>query len=99
MKIEPRTLEEQQRLSAKMRDPKVIEHMFARSLLATPASPDQVQRFLVFAPPEIPILIKGLTARAPGNPGFLDVNAKRDNERIVAGLVGALLALETGTSR
>lgn len=99
MRINTRTLDEQERMNAKMRDPKVVEYMFARALLATPATPDQVRRFLASAPPEIIILIASLIARVPGDLRILDVNAQRDTDRIVAGLIGALLALKTGASR
>lgn len=81
-----RTTEEQQLLNARMRRDDVREYALQKAMHAQPAAPDEVKTFLRTAPPEVLILLDGLTVRAD-EPSEVD---RERNDRIVAGVVGWL---------
>lgn len=89
MTIYNRTEEEQQRLNSYMRRKDVLERILFQSLHAAPASQAQTKRFLAAAPPEVFVLLNGLTS----SPSSVAADAEPLYEnRIVQGFVGLAMA-------
>lgn len=94
-----RTPADQQRVNARMREPKFLQHMLKLALTSPPATPMEVKAFLATASPEALVLIEELTGRTPSNVAHIDQRGKQDSEVIVAGLVGALLSMQPTITR
>lgn len=91
MTTKHRTPAKQEKLNGYMRRRDVLEYFLFQSVQAEPATPDEVKAFLATAPPEVFVLLDGLTGRTSSPDRLSDDDLAR-NERITAGVIGFLLA-------
>lgn len=90
MGVKNRSAEEQLRINEYMNRPDVLEYVLHQALNGQPASPDEVNKVLRSAPPEVRILLRNLTLQFDNESPPSKEDAAR-NDRITAGVVGWLL--------